>query len=145
MIPKLKIFVLVIPLMLTMSALASAQNGTSRKFDEFVGEVDYEDLMARLDNFAIALKDQPNAQGQIIVYRTRRDRPVVSDRYALPAKGYLVNQRHVDRTRLVTADSGMTGCLMYELWIVPLGASPPERRFTYKYPLKRFTEIRRRR
>jgi hypothetical protein len=108
----------------------------SHKFDEFIAEVDYEDLMARLDNFAIELMKQPNAQGHIIVYRSRRDLPAISRRYALRAKDYLVKQRRVDGSKLVTVDGGMSGCLMYELWIVPAGGSPPERRFTYKYPLK---------
>jgi hypothetical protein len=114
-----------------------AQTGATRKVDEFVGEVDEEDLLARLDNFAIALNDDPKSQGQIIVYRTRRDGPSVSHRHLLRAKDYLVRQRHIDASRIVTVDGGMTGCLSYELWIVPPGASPPERRFAYKYPLKR--------
>jgi hypothetical protein len=114
-----------------------AQDAGSCKVDEFVGEVDSDDLKARLDNFAIALNHQPNALGHIIVYRTRHDPPAVSQRYALRAKDYLVNQRNIDPKTLVTIDGGMTGCLMYELWIVPPGASPPARRFTYKYPLKR--------
>ena len=57
------------------SGHAAAQDITARKFDEFVGEVDDEDMLARLDNFAIELMNRPNTQGHIIVYRTRRDRP----------------------------------------------------------------------
>jgi hypothetical protein len=108
----------------------------SQKFDEFIGELDYEDLIARLDNYAIELMKQPNAQGHIIVYRSRRDPPAISHRYALRAKDYLVKERRVEGRRLVMVDGGMSGCLMYELWIVPAGGSQPERRFTYKYPLK---------
>jgi hypothetical protein len=143
--PKLATFIFAILVVLTMSAAASAQTSASRKLDEFVGEVDYEDLIARLDNFALALMKEPNAQGQIILYRTRRDSPAIGYRYALRAKDYLVRQRRMDGSRLVTVDGGMTGCLMYELWIVPAGAAPPERRFTYKYPLKPYAGVRKRR
>ena len=108
----------------------------AQKFDEFTGEADYEHLMARLDNFLIELQQQPNAQGHIIVYRSRRDSAAVSNRYALRAKDYLVRVRRGDAARIHTFDGGMTGCLTYELWIVPPGADSPPRRFTYQYPLK---------
>ena len=133
-----------VALTLGSGALSQERSPTSRKVDEFIGEVDYEDLMARLDNFAIELQNQPGVQGHIIVYRSRRDPPSVSQRYALLAKDYLVKTRGVDRNKLVTVDGGMSGCLMYELWIVPPGAAPPERRFTYKYPLKRRGSVRKR-
>ncbi len=145
MTPKLATFILAILLVLTRGAAASAQTSASRKLDEFIEEVDYEDLIARLDNFAVALMKELNAQGQIIVYRTRRDSPAIGYRYALRAKDYLVRQRRMDGSRIVTVDGGMTGCLTYELWIVLARASPPERRFTYKYPLKRYTGVRKRR
>ena len=38
----------------------------------------------------------------------------------------------------------MSGCLLYELWIVPAGAPAPERRFTYQYPLKDSSDWNRR-
>jgi hypothetical protein len=124
------------------TAFAQESGQASRKVDEFIGEVDYEDLIARLDNFAIEIQNQPNALGHIIVYRSRRDPPSVSQRYELLARDYLVKQRGLARNRLVTVDGGMSGCLMYELWIVPPGAAPPERRFTYKYPLARRARVR---
>jgi hypothetical protein len=126
-----------------LNVFGQASDPASHKFDEFIGELDYEDLIARLDNFAVELLKEPNAQGHIIVYRSRRDLPAISRRYALRAKDYLVKQRRVEGSKLVTVDGGMSGCLMYELWIVPPGASSPERRFTYKYPLR--TQVRGRR
>lgn len=145
---SLKTFVVVIAttVILTLCSSALAQEGgqAAHKIDEFIGEVDRGDLKARLDNYAIALQSQPDAVGHIIVYRSRRDPPGVSHRYALLASEYLVKTRGIDRNRLLTVDGGMTGCLMYELWAVPPGAGPPERRFTYKYPLKRHTSTRRR-
>jgi hypothetical protein len=108
----------------------------ARKFDEFIGEADYEALIARLDNFAIELQKQPTAQGQIIVYRTRSAPASVGRSYARNARDYLVRTRGLDSRRVLTVDGGMTGCLMYELWIVPPGAPPPERRYTYQFSLR---------
>jgi hypothetical protein len=135
---------MVVTLTLATSALAQESSQASRKIDEFIGEVDREDLIARLDNFAIEVQNQPSALGHIIVYRSRRHPPSVSQRYALLAKDYLVKVRGIDRNKLVTMDGGRSGCLMYELWIVPPGAAPPERRFTYKYPLEKRPSVRRR-
>ena len=134
-----------IVLMIGPDLLAQESNEKSRKIDDFLGEVDYEDLISRLDNFAVALQKQPNADAHIIVYRSRRDTPAISGRYGLKARDYLVKARGIDRSRVVTVDGGMSGCLMYELWIVPRGALPPERRFTYTFPLKSRTDTRRRR
>lgn len=131
-------------LTLCSSTLAREGSQASRKIDEFIGEVDRGDLKARLDNYAIELQNQPSALGHVIVYRSRRDPPSISQRYALLARDYLVKQRGIAQNRLVTVDGGRSGCLMYELWIVPPGAAPPERRFTYKYPLEKRTGVRRR-
>ena len=117
------------------SVLAQASEPQSIKLDEFIGEADDEDIKARLDNFEIELRKYPNAQAHIIVYRTRRDSSAVSRPYLAKAKDYLI-RRGLDRKRVVTVDGGMTGCLMYELWIVPPGAQPPARRYTYQYTLK---------
>lgn len=122
---------------LIMAGDVGAQEGQpqARKFNEFIGEVDNEHLMALLDNFAIEFQKHPDAQAHIIVYRTRSDPPAVGHRYAFKAKDYLISVRGVDKRRVITVDGGMTGCLTYELWIVPPGAPPPERRYTYKYSL----------
>ncbi|HYW74157.1 MAG TPA: hypothetical protein VE961_24250, partial [Pyrinomonadaceae bacterium] len=135
MTPGLNRFLLATIVLFSVTSAASAQ--AARKFDEFIGETDYEDLIARLDSFAVALKNEPSAQGQIIVYRTRHDSPLVGKRALRRAKDYLLRVNHIDPTRIQTIDGGMTGCLWYELWVVPPGASPPARRFTYQYPLRR--------
>lgn len=126
------------------AAFAQESGPASRKIDEFIGDVDRGDLKARLDNFAIELQNEPGALGHVIVYRSRRDPPGVSQKYVLLARDYLLRQRGIPRNRLVTADGGRSGCLMYELWIVPPGAAPPERRFTYQYPAERRAGVRKR-
>ena len=131
-------FLVAIAAILIFAGTIGAQQSTpaSRKFEEFPGETDVEDLKARLDNFAIELQSQPSAQAHIIVYRTRTAPASFSLRHAQRAADFLVEYRRIDRKRIVTVDGGMTGCFTYELWIVPPGAAPPERRFTYKYSLK---------
>jgi hypothetical protein len=86
--PKFLIIAIAMALVLIAGPTVFAQDSilVSQKFDEFIGELDYEDLIARLDNYAIELMKQPNAQGHIIVYRSRRDLPAISHRYALRAK-----------------------------------------------------------
>jgi hypothetical protein len=111
----------------------------AQKFEEFIGEADYEHVMAILDNFSIEFKNRPNAKAHIIVYRTRHDSPAVSYQHLFRARDYML-RRGVDPKKIVLVDGGMTGCLMYELWFVPRGAQPPERRFTYKYSLAESTD-----
>lgn len=119
------------------SVFSQANNQAARKFDEF-GDVQYSDLIARLDNFAVTLQNEPNTRGFIIVYRTRRDIPGLSSRYAFLAKNYLVKSRGVDQERVVTVDGGVASCLIQELWIVPVGATPTPRSDAYS---RQFTDI----
>lgn len=102
----------------------------ARKFDEF-GDVQFSDLKARLDNFAIQLQQEPGTRGFIIVYRNRRDIPGISSRYALRAKDYTVSNRGIPKERVVTVDGGPAACFTYELWIVDPGAAPKPRADAY--------------
>src|ERR1051325_8664958 len=45
----------------------------TRPFDEF-GDIKCEDEMARLDNFAVTLQNEPSAKGLIVIYGGRRFR-----------------------------------------------------------------------
>lgn len=109
---------------------AQERPNVALKFDEF-GDVAYSDKIARLDNFAIQLQNEPNTRGFIIVYRTRRDAPGLSNRYAVSMKNYLVMARGLPKERVVTVDGGEIDCLRQELWIVPVGAAPAPRREAY--------------
>jgi len=114
------------------SSFAIAQTGEplARKFDEF-GDIQASDLIARLDNLAIQLQNEPTARGFLIVYRTRRDLPGLSNRYAHRMKDYLVNTRGVSSERVVTVDGGIAGCLTQELWVVLSGGAPQPRSDAY--------------
>jgi len=78
-----------------------------------------QDIKARADNFAIELQNNPMTKGFIIVYRSRRDLPGLSFRYADRIREYLVSTRGITEDRLVAVDGGESQCLMQELWIVP--------------------------
>ncbi len=126
-------------------SLASAQTGDplARKLDEF-GDIQASDLIARLDNLAVQLQNEPNTRGFLIVYRERRDMPGLSNRYAHRMRDYLVNTRGLAPGRVVTVDGGIAGCLTQELWIVSPGGAPkprPDAYFdSYQPPAYKFDE-----
>jgi hypothetical protein len=103
--------------------LAQSEAKVAQKFDEF-GDILYSDLIARLDNFAIQLMNDPSVKGFLIVYRTRRDLPGLSHARSMRMKNYLVGQRGLPRDRVATVDGGVAEHLTQELWIVPPGTAP---------------------
>ena len=113
-------------LLLSSYAIVRADSPPAHKFDEF-GDIQASDLIARLDNLAIHLQEEPAATAFLIVYRSRRDLPGLSNRYAHRMKSYLVDTRGLTAARVITVDGGIAGCLVQELWIVPPGAAPPPR------------------
>jgi hypothetical protein len=96
-----------------------------RKFDEFPN-LAFDDQKARLDNLAIQMQNEPNAQGYIIVYAGRNSRPGTADRLGARARDYLVQQRGLDPSRFTVVNGGYRDSDYFELWIVPQGAQPPQ-------------------
>jgi hypothetical protein len=96
-----------------------------RKFDEFPS-VAFDDDKARFDNFAIELQNEPTAQGYIIIYAGRKSRTGQADRLSDRTRDYLANARGVDPSRLIIINGGYREQDMFELWIVPQGAQPPQ-------------------
>jgi hypothetical protein len=111
-------------------AFANTDSPLARKLDEF-GDIQASDLIARLDNLAIQLQDEPNARAFLIVYRSRRDLPGLSNRYAHRMKDYLVETRGISSERVVTVDGGIAECLTQELWVVLPGGAPKPRTDAY--------------
>ena len=126
-------FCLVFGMILALSAgaaVAQIADPGARKFDEF-GDIQASDLIARLDNLAIQLQSEPNNKAYLVVYRTRRDLPGLSNRYAQRMKGYLTRSRGIAPERVITVDGGVASCLTQELWVVPPSAAPPPRSDAY--------------
>jgi hypothetical protein len=127
--PRLLVTALFLAVALSAATAQTAQTG-AEKFDEF-GDIAASDLIARLDNLAVALQDRPDAKAFLIVYRTRRDLPGLSNRYAQRMKGYLMNPRGLPADRIVAIDGGVASCLTQEIWIVPPGTTPKSRADAY--------------
>jgi len=116
-------------IIISLVAPVKAASPISR-FDEF-GDINCEDEMARLDNFAIQLQNTPSANGYMIFYGGRRFRgrlPRVGEAAVRAGrlKPYLVNRRGIPAEQVVVIDGGYRKFFSVELWIVPAGASPPE-------------------
>ena len=101
-----------------------APRAPARKIDEY-GNIRFNDEKARLDNYAIALQNEPGATGTIICYGGRVGRAGEAQARCDRAKNYLVNERGIDASRISTIDGGFREELTVELWIVPTGAEPP--------------------
>lgn len=132
---RLAIIIAIWPVLFGSVAVAQTEKTGARLFDEFE-DILPSDLIARLDNFAIQIQQEPDVKGFLVVYRTRRDLPGLSNRYARRMKSYLVNSRGVPAERIVTVDGGEASCLTQQLWIVAPGAAPQPRADAYQnsYP-----------
>lgn len=84
-----------------------------------------DDQRPRLDNFAIELQNNPEAQGYIISYggaASCREEAAAWTSYALK---YLTSKRGIDSARILTVEGGFRDERSLELWVVPKGATPP--------------------
>lgn len=104
----------------------TSENGESiiRKFDEY-SNIAFSDEKARLDNFALHLKDNPQFKGYIIVYAGPRSRSGQARSRAKRARDYLVKVRGIKAERIVTIDGGCRDRLEVELYALPSSMSPP--------------------
>jgi hypothetical protein len=101
----------------------------SRKFDEF-GDTNCEDEMARLDNLAVTLQNDPAGKGLIIFYGGRQFRGRLPKRGEAAAraariKPYLVESRGIPANRVIVIDGGYAEEWHAEVWVIPPGASMP--------------------
>jgi hypothetical protein len=94
------------------------------KFDEYY-DIARNDEKARLDNYAIQLQGEPGSQGYIIVYPSSKARANVAQARAKRISDYLVNSRGVDASRFTVTMGPAREDWLFELWIVPAGATPP--------------------
>ena len=74
-------------------------------FDHY-GNVSWENEMARLDNFAVAIENDPQMIAEIAVFGDKNGCPLNAQRRALRAKNYLVQRRGIDPNRIVWRDLG---------------------------------------
>lgn len=94
------------------------------KFGEYVTR----DLSAnkeQLDEFVLALQNDPEAQGYIIAYGGRTSRPEDAQKAADNATDYTMNTRKMDGARTLSGVGGYREEPTIELWIAPPGGAPP--------------------
>jgi hypothetical protein len=87
----------------------------ARLFDVISGS-NWEDAMARMDNYAIQLQNETAAIGVIIVYGGqygRRDEPQA---WGKCLRDYLINRRGINTDRIVLLNGGYRESLTAEMW-----------------------------
>ena len=121
-------------IIISPAILGSGVPTTTRLIDEF-GDINCEDEMARLDNFALHLQNDPSAKGLIVFYSGRRfkgrlPKPGEAEARAARLRPYLVDRRGVPKDQVMLVGWGYTEDWHVQLWIVPRGAAMPERKPT---------------
>ncbi|MCA1634774.1 MAG: hypothetical protein LC802_14045 [Acidobacteria bacterium] len=115
-------FALVAFLCLTAAAQAGPPVQVPRPFDE-MGDILISYWLARADNFAIELMNNPAAKGYIVAYGVPNKLPGWPFRRASQIKGYLVKSRGIDAERVGVVYGGYRDEVMYQLWIVHFAAA----------------------
>lgn len=112
----------------TSLALSSVSGQTGKqgpmKFDEF-GYLNHENYSAHLDNIAIALQNEPAAQGYFFFYNGRKSLPGAALRYMKRLQNYMVNARGIEPSRMILLDGGRREEIAVEFWISPTANAAP--------------------
>ena len=96
----------------------------AREFDE-CNHCTFDDQKARLDNLAVELQNDPSTRAYIIAYGGRMSPLGQVEKLMSRAREYLITQRGIDGSRIVTVNGGFREDDSVELWIVPSGAAAP--------------------
>jgi len=94
------------------------------------GRLQWEDEMARLDNFAIHILNDPNLMGYIDVEVGKRSCASEAISHAVKARNYLINVRKLSWDRVAFRDIGYADSFQVTLWLFPRGKTP---RYTPDY------------
>lgn len=89
------------------------------------GDINCEDAMARLDNFAITLSNERDTEGYIVVYAGRNLPGRIFPHLWWP-KLYLTQNRGISEDRVSIVRGSDRDELTAELWIVPKNSPPPQ-------------------
>jgi hypothetical protein len=96
------------------------------------------DLRGRLDNFLVALRDNPSAKGYMIFYRGADEAPAQqTDVFAGRVLNLYANHvrfRRFPPERIITIDGGFRATRMTELWFVPPSGEIPQPSDTVEKP-----------
>ncbi len=84
------------------------------------------ELAAAFGVLADELKNDPDATGYIVIYNGPNDPSGLFHRHSLGARNVLVNEGHIDPSRITIIKGGSREEFLAEYWLVPKGASPPK-------------------
>ena len=96
-----------------------------QKFDEFPA-ISRNDEKARLDNYVIALQNDPTSTAYVVIYPTRSGKAGDAQKRSRQILDYMSNTRNLDPKRIVTLVGGARDDMRVELWTCPQGATPPQ-------------------
>lgn len=88
--------------------------------------IDSDDILSRLDSFALELQNDPEAQGYVLAYGEAASCKEESVARATAAIDYLSSVKGIEPSRIKAVDGGFREERVTELWIVPAGADTPE-------------------
>jgi hypothetical protein len=95
-----------------------------RKFDEYP-KITRNDEKARLDNYGIALQNDPTSSAYVIVYPGQNGKAGEVQQQATRVVDYLSNSRGIDKGRIVVVIGPARSAMSTELWVCPQGAKAP--------------------
>lgn len=131
----LKNLLLLTAIFLFSIQFAAAQENTQKRepllVDEY-GSLNVSAEIARLDNYAIQLQNDPTAKAFVFHYRSRYQLPGAGFRHLKGIENYLVKSRGFDPKRLVLVDGGGVNCPKTELWLAPAGTAPKSKEDSYQ-------------
>ena len=81
---------------------------------------DWDRSRARLDNYAISVRESPDFKGYIVTYAGRRARRGEASAYANRIKNYLVKEHGIEPKRLTAIDGGYREEFTTDLFLLPL-------------------------
>ncbi|MDQ6651176.1 MAG: hypothetical protein M3Y84_00355 [Acidobacteriota bacterium] len=122
---------LIITCVFWVSSYLAVAQGVEHKptaFDSY-GAIGSDDASARLDNFAIELQNRPDMIGFVISYGPQGEGSGTGDYLLRVTKDYFINTRGLEPDRIQTIYAGRYKDpreIFTQLWLVPVGASPPE-------------------
>ena len=90
--------------------------------DEF-GEINCDDVLGRLDNFLVALGNDPASSGYVIIYG-KKENDRLSYRYRSWLRGH-IKFRRFDSERVAIIRGRESENLKIQLWVIAPGANPP--------------------